>query len=583
MPRRICSRVSILILDESTASKIAAGEVVERPASVVKELVENALDAGARRVEVEIREGGRGLIRVTDDGCGMTREDAVLSLQRHATSKIRTAEDLFCVTTLGFRGEALPSIASVSHLAMVTRGREAESGTKLTAVGGEVVELEDVGAPVGTQVSVSRLFYNTPARLKFLRRDAAEVAQITETCTRFLFSHPETALRLRVEGREVIQYGGSGGLAAAVVAAWGPDLAGAMVPLERRTAGLSVRGLVSLPAQHRATRNRQFVFVNNRWVRSRTLTHALEEAFRGLLPDRRFPAAVLLLEVEPRAVDVNVHPTKAEVRLSREPEIHHFLLGAAQEALRSAGAAGLHVAPPAATGAGPAAPSHPAETGQQRGFDSGWAGTLAAPGVLSQAFQSAAGEQLDLRPLAQLRDTYILAESRGGLLLVDQHRAQERVLYERFAQARLSQKGEGQALLTPASVQLGTQEAEALGAYLTDLQALGFEIEPFGRDSFLVRAVPVELIDGDPGDLVKDMAEELAAAEATPSVERRRDSLLTTLSCRSAIKAGDRLSYEEMGELLRSLAGTARPYTCPHGWPIVMTISHFEIDRKFRR
>jgi DNA mismatch repair protein MutL len=576
--------VSILILDESTASKIAAGEVVERPSSVVKELVENALDAGARRVEVEVREGGRGLIRVTDDGCGMTREDAVLSLQRHATSKIRTAEDLFSVATLGFRGEALPSIASVSHLALVTRVREAESGTKLTAVGGEVVELEDVGAPVGTQVSVSRLFYNTPARLKFLRRDAAEVGHITETCTRFLFSHPDAALRLQVEGREVIQHGGSGGLAAAVVAAWGPELAGAMVPLERQTAGLSVRGLVSLPAQHRATRNRQFLFVNNRWVRHRALTHALEEAFRGLLPERRFPAAVLLLEVEPRAVDVNVHPTKAEVRLSREPEIHHFLLGAVQEALRSAGAAGLHVAPPPpATGAGAAAASHPAEAGQQRGFDSGWAGTLAAPGVLSQAFQTAAGEQLELRPLAQLRETYILAESRGGLLLVDQHRAQERILYERFAQARLSQKGESQALLTPASVQLGAQEAAALEAHLGDLQLLGFDMEPFGRDAFLVRGVPVDLTDGDPADLVRDMAEELAAADATASVDRRRDGLLTALSCRSAIKAGDRLSYEEMAELLGALAGTARPYTCPHGWPIVMTISHFEIDRKFNR
>jgi DNA mismatch repair protein MutL len=575
--------VSIVILDESTASKIAAGEVVERPSSVVKELVENALDAGARRVEVEVREGGRGLIRVTDDGCGMTREDAVLSLQRHATSKIRTADDLFCVTTLGFRGEALPSIASVSHVAMVTHVQEAESGTKLTAVGGEVVELEDVGAPVGTQVSVSRLFYNTPARLKFLRRDAAEVAQITETCTRFLFSHPDAALRLRVEGREVIQHGGSGGLAAAVLAAWGPELAGAMVPLERRAAGLSVRGLVSLPAEHRATRNRQFVFVNNRWVRHRAVTHALEEAFRGLLPERRFPAAVLLLEVEPRAVDVNVHPTKAEVRLSREPEIHHFLLGAVQEALRNAGAAGLHVAPAPATGAGPAPPSLPAESGQQRGFDSGWAGTLAAPGVLSQAFQTAAGEELELRPLAQLRETYILAESRGGLLLVDQHRAQERVLYERFAQARLSQKGESQALLTPASVQLGAQEAAVLEAHRGDLQLLGFDMEPFGRDAFLVRGVPVELTDGDPADLVKDMAEELAAADAAASVDRRRDGLLTALSCRSAIKAGDRLSYEEMAELLGALAGTARPYTCPHGWPIVMTISHFEIDRKFHR
>ncbi len=579
--RRICSRVSIVILDESTASRIAAGEVIERPGSVVKELVENALDAGARRVEVEVREGGRGLIRVTDDGCGMTREDAVLSLQRHATSKIRTADDLLGVSTLGFRGEALPSIASVSHLTMVTRTREAESGTKLTAVGGEVIELDEVGAPVGTQVSISRLFYNTPARLKFLRRDAAEVAHITETFTRFLFSHPETALHLRVEGRDVVQHGGSADRGAAVLAAWGRELAEAMVPVEKKAAALHVAGLVSAPSLHRATRNRQFLYINRRWVRNRVLTHALEEAYRGLVPERRFPAAVVLLEVEPRAVDVNVHPTKAEVRLSREPEIHRFLLGAVHEALRAAGAAGPGMASSLARAG--AAATAPGEGGGQPQLETGWAGTLAAPGVLSQAFQAATGEQLELRPLAQLRDTYILAESRAGLLLVDQHRAQERVLYERFAQVRLSNKGQGQALLTPASVQLGPQEAAALEEQLADLRALGFELEPFGRDAFLVRAVPVELTDGDPGGLVRDVAEELCAADSGSSVDRRRERLLIALSCRSSVKAGDRLSGEEMGELLRALAGTARPYTCPHGWPIVMTISHFEIDRKFRR
>ncbi len=572
--------MGIIILDESIASKIAAGEVIERPASVVKELVENALDAGARRIEVEIQEAGRGLIRVTDDGSGMTREDAVLSLQRHATSKLRTADDLFNITTLGFRGEALPSIASVSHLTLVTRTADSDSATRLVAIGGEVVELEEVGAPIGTQISISRLFYNTPARLKFLRRDAAESAQIEDTVTRFLFSHPGTALQLRLEGRDLLHHPGSADLRGAVLAAWGRELSEALLPVGLQGAGLSVSGLISPPSLHRAGRSQQFIFVNRRWIRNRMLTHGLEEAYRGLIPDKRFPVAVLLVEVDPQAVDVNVHPTKAEVRLSREQEVHHLVINAVRTALAGETAApGLHPTIEASSSlTGP----NITPSSQPRDFGEGWAGTIAAPSVFSPAFQAANGN-LQLRPLAQLRDTYILAESRAGLLLVDQHRAQERIFYERFTEARLSQRPPSQALLSPASVQLRAQEAVVIAEQLEELSALGFEVEPFGTDAFLVRAVPAEFKNDVASELLRELAEELCTDSANRTLERRREKLLITLSCRSAIKAGDRLSYEEMAELLRNLAATARPYTCPHGWPIVMTISHFEIDRKFNR
>lgn len=574
--------MGIVILDESVASKIAAGEVIERPASVVKELVENALDAGARRVTVEVREAGRALIQVCDDGCGMSREDAVLALQRHATSKIRSAHDLFAIRTFGFRGEALPSIAAVSHLVLITRPRESEAATRLVAVSGEVVELEEVGAPPGTDVKVSRLFTNVPARLKFLRRDEAEMAHIADTFTRFLFSHPEVALTLTRDDRAVIQHPGSADLRAAVLAAWGRDCAEAMVPVALAAPGISVRGLISNPSLHRATRGRQFLYVNQRWVRNRALTHAVEEAYSHVLPEGRHPAVVLLVEVNPAAVDVNVHPTKAEVRLHQEWEVHHVVSRAVKEALGSVGAAprvGLTRV------AGPLAPSPPSPQGRgdQGALPMGWAGTLAAPGVLSPAFQSAQGESLELRPLAQLRQTYILAESRQGLLLVDQHRAQERVLYERFVQARLSRQGAGQALLEPVVVQLGPREAAVVAEEMDDLSALGFALEPFGRDAYLVRAVPIALARDDPADLVRDLAEDLAAEGDGRALERRRERLLVTLSCRSAVKAGDVLVYEETVELLRDLAATARPYTCPHGWPIVMTISNFEIDRKFNR
>ncbi len=572
--------MSIVILDESVAGKIAAGEVIERPASVIKELVENALDAGARRIDVEIREGGRGLIRVVDDGCGMSREDAVLSLQRHATSKIRSADDLFAISTFGFRGEALPSIASVSHLAMLTRRADDEVGTRLVAAAGEIVELEDAGAPPGTEMLVRNLFHNTPARLKFLKRDEVEVGHIADTFTRFLFSNPQVALRLTRDGREVLQHSGAADLRAAAAAAWGRELAEAMVPVELALPGMSVRGLASAPSVHRGSRNRQLLFVNHRWVRNRALAHAIEEAYRRVLPEGRFPAAVLLIDVDPASVDVNVHPTKAEVRLSREWEVHHLVSRALQEALNSVGASprlGLTQMPPAGRGPVQAEPA-----AQQGALPVGWGGALAAPGVLSPAFR-AAGDRLELRPLAQLRSTYILAESAQGLLLVDQHRAQERVLYERFAEARLSHRSIAQALLEPAVVQLGPREAAAVAEQLDDLTSLGFALEPFGSDAFLVRSIPAALAKENPSDLVRDLAEDLASESGSHSLDRRRERLLITLSCRSAIKAGDALAYDETTELLNALSATARPYTCPHGWPIVMTISNFEIDRKFNR
>ena len=573
--------MSIAILPESVASQIAAGEVIERPASVVKELIENALDAGAQRVEVEIQEGGRSLMRVRDDGCGMTREDAVLSLQRHATSKIRRAEDLLAISSFGFRGEALPSIAAVSHLTLVTRTPAADAATRLVAVAGEVVELEEVGAPPGTEVSVHTLFHNTPARLKFLKRDEVETGHIVDVCTRFLFSHPGAALRLTRDGREIVAYPGGLSLGAAVLAAWGRELAEAMLPVELALPGMAVRGLVSRPSLHRGSRSRQMLFVNHRWIRNRALSHALEEASRGALPEGRFPAAVLLLEVEPGSVDVNVHPTKAEVRLSREWEVHHLVSRAVREALGADGAAAQLALTQASRPAGPPPEGPPASSPGQ--LPMGWAGTLAAPGVLSPAFQSGTHGGIELRPLAQLRHTYLLAESAQGLLLVDQHRAQERVLYEQFTEARLSERKSAQALLEPVVVQLSPREASAVAEGMPELSALGFELEAFGSDAFLVRAVPAPLAKEDPAALVRDLGEDLAAEAGGQPLDRRRERLLVSLSCRSAIKAGDSLGYEESVELLKALSATARPYTCPHGWPIVMTISNFEIDRKFNR
>jgi DNA mismatch repair protein MutL len=583
---------SIIILDGSIASKIAAGEVIERPASVIKELVENSLDAGARNIEIEVEEGGQRLLRVKDDGIGMSAQDAILALQRHATSKIRAAEDLFSVRTLGFRGEALPSIAAVSHFEMVTCAASDHVGTQIIVHGSEITAVEEVGTPVGTRISVSGLFYNTPARLKFLRSQATEFAHIAELVNRFSFSHHHLSFLLKHNGREVLRRPASPDLREPLARVLGRDNAAQMIEIKTDLPLARITGYISGVQQQRATRNQQYFFVNRRWIRSRMMTRALEEAYHTLLPLHRYPVAVLLLDLDPSLVDVNVHPTKAEVRFSREGEIYVALKHAIEQALSSAGFDATAAPTPLLTGssltatpdqgsllslprgvtpASPAAPVMPASANEIH--------PALRPGVTDA--------QPQFRPLAQLRSTYILAEGESGLLVVDQHRAHERVLYEQFMR-ELAGTGQTQALLTPATVNLGAREAAILKDNLADLTVLGFGIEEFGADCFLVRAIPTAFLKKDPVRLLTEIVEDLATTpdaqlSSTGQVSVRRERALITMSCKAAVKAGDPLGLEEMARLLDDLSATNRPYTCPHGRPTVMTISNFELDRKFHR
>jgi DNA mismatch repair protein MutL len=558
----------IIVLDDITASKIAAGEVIERPASVIKELLENSLDAGAGKIEVEVEEGGSRLLRVRDDGGGMTAQEAILSLQRHATSKLRCADDLFAITTLGFRGEALPSIASVARFELLTRAPQEEVGCRLLVEGGEVKEIAEVGLPPGTTISVSGLFYNTPARLKFLRSQTTEFAHIAELINRFAFSHPQISFLLRHNGREVLRRPANPDLREALAQLLGREPSDKMRPVNFSSAVLNIRGFVSPPDLNRASRNQQYFFVNRRWVRNRMLTHVLAEAYRATLPLHRHPVAVLLLDLEPSLVDVNVHPTKAEVRFSREGEIYSALRQALQTALSPAGLA--------------TAPSLSGETYAEVAIRQNplllqEPAVSYAPPARHPAFQPRpAEEKVRFRPLAQLRRTYILAEGDSGLLVIDQHRAHERVLYEQFSQA---ERPASQHLLTPVSVQLRPKEASVLKEALPQLQALGFELEEFGAETFLVRAMPAVFIRLDPAGLLTEIVETLLDGDKTS----RREKTLITMACKAAVKAGDELQFPEMTELLRALADTGRPYTCPHGRPTVMTISNFELDKKFHR
>lgn len=578
----------IRILDETLANKIAAGEVIERPASVVKELVENAIDAGATEIEVVVEEAGRKLIQVTDNGSGMTREDAVLCLQRHATSKIATAEDLFAIRTLGFRGEALPSIAAVSHLRLVTRPHETEVGTELLVRGGVITDLQEVGCPPGTRIEVRQLFYNTPARLKFLKSDQTESGQIADLLNAISLCHHAVDIRLLHNGREVLSRPAATRMLSHLSAWLGRQIAESLVPVQLETPGIRIEGFVGKPAVARGNRSAQILFINGRRVLNRTITHAVEYGFEGLLPPGRYPIAALAITMDADQVDVNVHPAKAEVRFHRDGEVHAVVVRAVKTALGAVSMvqdlASWQPAPsgprvsrpvlPPASSATPALPMQPETLHPQRPTTTG----AVAPAV-------------GLRAIGQFHGIYLIAEGRDALLVINQHRAHERVIFEQLW-ARFSH-AESQHLVLPATVHLGHREAALLDERLEDLAGFGFEMTPMSGQSYLVRAVPALLAAQNPESVLQEMLADLDSGVAIAPftcddptervLQEGRRRLLASLACKAAIKAGKLLAPEEQEELLAQLQRTAQPTLCPHGGPIMMTLSQYELDKRFLR
>lgn len=638
----------IILLDEQTINRIAAGEVVERPASVVKELVENSLDAGAKRIEVEVEMGGRRLIRVRDDGCGMSQEEAPLALQRHATSKIRRVEDLSFIRSLGFRGEALPSIAAVSRLELVSHTAEEESGVQIRVQGGQVLEVTPIGAPVGTTVTVRDLFFNTPARLKFLKTVPTELGHILETMVRYAFAYPEISFRLTHEKQELLFTPGNSDLLSVLASVWGREIARAMVQVEREHKGVRVHGLVSPPHASRPTRQHQLFYVNRRPVRNRLLSAALDEAYRALTPEKRHPVAVLLIEVDSRLVDVNVHPTKSEVKFAREHDVYEAVYQGVRQALiehgmipSAIGAAPVPTAPAAAPpGSKIAAASQaplpslpeggerdasvrPAQPEpferprgpyvpeadilhqilvQRAGIETpGPAATIETPGVqpgvsAEEAF-TVPPEAAPLAPshlpfadlldelqiLGQVRNTFIVASTRKGLVILDQHVAHERVLYEQFCRLKGGTPLPRQYLLTPQTLSLERRSALFLTEKLEELAQLGFELEPFGTDTFLLRAVPATLANKDYLGVLRDLVEELVEISIARRLPVAREQIWITTACKMAVKAGDALNLPEMQKLIEELARTENPYLCPHGRPITLTLTWEELEKRFKR
>lgn len=579
----------IHLLNEQLANQIAAGEVIERPSSVVKELVENAIDAGAGEIRVVIEEAGRKLISVTDNGSGMTAEDAVLSLQRHATSKITTTDDLFSIRTLGFRGEALPSIAAVSYLKLITRPADAEVGTELRVTGGTITDMAETGCPVGTQIEVRQLFYNTPARLKFLKTDQTEFGQITELMNALALCYHELDLRLWHNGREVLARPSSTQMLSPIAAWLGREAAGAMAAVELATPGITVSGFVGKPEVARGNRGAQLFFINGRRISSRSLTHALEFAFQGLLGPGRFPVGVLKITVDPQQVDVNVHPAKAEVRFHHEGDIHAAVVRAVKTAL-----AGVSMVqqlsvwnPGEGRPAARPAMGNPANTLLEMDYAVHTHASM-PPLTVPPAPASVTG----LRAVGQLYGTFLLAEGRDALIIINQHRAHERVIFERLL-ARAA-KPDAQMLMLPATVHLGLREAALLEAQLENLAAFGFDIGALSGGSYIIRAVPSILAGRDPEKVLQGVLDDLGtgvdiapfATEGDPSsraMQEARRRLLASVACKAALKAGKILTQLEQDELLTQLQATEQPTLCPHGGPIIMTISQYELDKRFAR
>jgi DNA mismatch repair protein MutL len=569
-------------LPDTVVNKIAAGEVVERPASVVKELVENSLDAGATRIEVAVRGAGRQLIAVTDDGQGMSPEDCLLALERHATSKLRTEADLDAIGTLGFRGEALPAIFAVSRLSLLARPATAPRGFLVVGEAGLVAESGPADAPAGTAVEIRDLFFNTPARAKFLKSPATEQTAVVRVVTQLALAHTGVHIRLVANGRILLNAPAGAGLRERIGALYGFGLASRLVDVSGEAPGARLHGVVAPPALARTHRDDIHLMVNGRVVRDTLLTQALLEAFRPLLPRDQFPLAALALELDPSDVDVNVHPAKTWVRFRRPRVLHGLVLDAVRTALRQLDAApsGL-VTRVAGADAGAVDRLVPGLGGVAA--PPGWTGGDTAQASLFREGEAGyRGEPFFGRVVGQIEETFIVAHTADEVFFVDQHVAHERVLFERLRGELEQGVLASQELLFPLPLELAPARRRALERVGPELARLGFALEGFGGGAMVLRAVPSLLRTEDLTRLADELSQELdedRGQASSPVLDR----LLAFVSCRAAIKAHQPLAPEEMAQVLTDLAETATPYYCPHGRPIVSRIPLGEIKRELRR
>ncbi|OSM04993.1 putative DNA mismatch repair protein MutL [Magnetofaba australis IT-1] len=620
------------LLPDALANQIAAGEVVERPASVVKELIENSLDAGATRIDIRIEAGGRELIDVSDDGCGMPPDQARLALERHATSKIRETDDLFRIGTLGFRGEALPSIASVSHFELATQSDGEPEGVRIRIKGGEVEAPQPAALPVGTRISVRNLFFNTPARLKFLRADRTEFGHISELVQRFAIACPEVAFRLTNEGRETLRFRAASSQDAYVERlgmVFGKDFLENCLELSGGNDAVRVMGWIGLPTLNRATSSGMHQFVNGRWVRDKVVVSAVRQAYRDLMPKDRFPLLALFIEMDPEEVDVNVHPAKAEVRFRHQQSVYAVIRGALLEGLERMGArayqpqdpaaalsgaattervsaqlppavvkpaqwdAPAHYAAPAPRAPGGAPPRQPAHVqgaldlttpnSAEYASDGGWqARDAQAPYRVEAQAQTPISGPLG-QALAQIHRTYILTQTDDGVILIDQHAAHERIVYEKLKAGLDAGTQQTQMLLMPVVAQVSAADAAVIDAHQQTLRKLGLGVEPFGPNAYAIREAPALLDHGDLANLLVDLVAELQQQGQSDILTEKRDAILATMACHASVRANHRLTLDEMNALLRQMEQVAFTGQCNHGRPTHVALTKADLEKLFLR
>ncbi|HBR16685.1 MAG TPA: DNA mismatch repair endonuclease MutL [Deltaproteobacteria bacterium] len=584
-----CNKIKIM--PESLAIKISAGEVVERPASVVKELVENSIDAKATDISVYIHDGGRKLIRVIDNGEGMTRDDAVVAFERHATSKLLKEEDLYSIHTMGFRGEALPSIASVSEIVLTTKITGEITGSMVKVKGGIIEEVRDAGCADGTTVEARDIFFNTPARLKFMRSVATETGHIADTITRLALAYPAIRFRLFNNGSAMLKSSVKADLRIRIADVFGRDFLKDIIPLEAGNGVLNIHGFIAMPETAYSTTKGLFIYVNNRWIRDRGINHAITNGYRNVLGQGKYPLVVLFITIAPQNVDVNVHPTKCEVRFKSPKSVYELVSRAIEAVL---------------------APSHVSFlksyerkvlTAEVRegavNYNNASHNSSAVPlideGIEGglQASQQGLEETVaytkelffrELEVIGQLWQEYLLCEREGEFYIIDQHAAAERSAFEKLkGDYYLNRRVSSQLLLLPQKIELSLQEKEAIESSMEAITDLGFDIEPFGGNTFIVRAVPEILSGIDCRGLIKELLDDLVSSEMSFRIEGRLDAILMRIACHSVIRGKRILSHEERKALVIRLSQVDFAGNCPHGRPVIKAISKFEIEKMFKR
>lgn len=583
----------IYILDKTVANKIAAGEVVERPASVVKELVENAIDAGAKKIQVNLEEGGQKLIEVIDDGIGMSGEDAKLALKRFATSKISSWEDLESINTFGFRGEALPSISAISRLAIITREHDSKVGYRVVCEGGEVKDPVEVGAPAGTRVTVRDIFYNTPARRKFLKKSSSETAHIVGITQKLSLVNDDIAFHLASNGRTLINFPSQMNVRERILTIWGLPLDYNAIFIEHESLSVRVSGYICPPNKLKSHRTYQTFFVNGRYIKNIMINQAVVEGFSPLLPAGKFPIALVFIDLSGGDVDINVHPNKMEVRFVRPGGIFKTVRDAIKKGLRDFG-----YTPFTSVTGGVSPPVYPMTTPEsQRSTTSGYTPSpVEMPGFVVETGHGAPPAEIEytearetdlpvkreFRALAQIRKTYIIGLVGDEIWIVDQHTAHERINYEKLSRVGKNIVG-SQKLMFPIMMELPPTLFNFLGDKKERFEEIGFEIEPFGGNSYLIKAVPYGFKRLEKKENLIEILEEVAEGEPYSNLTALYEHLRATIACKSSIKAGDILTVEEMNSLVNELIRMDYSSFCPHGRPIVIKLSKEHVDRMFFR